>query len=71
MTPFKQNIQHIQDVASKDIVAFGTGASVGSFAVLSDMATLFEQIGMICGGILSILVLGNWLYMHIFKKKNK
>lgn len=64
-------LEQTQQIASKDGVALGTGGGMTAYTILSDAATIAEQIGMICGGILSVLVLGNWLYVHFVKKKKE
>lgn len=73
MEPKQQDlVQKVQMVAAKNEVALGTGGGTLLTVTLADVATLAEQIGLICGGILSFLVLTNWLWVHKpFKKKKK
>lgn len=73
MTPDKQHhyVENMQQIAAKDVVALPTGVGVGGYAFLSEAATIAEQVGMICGGLLSFLILVNWVYVHIIKRKKE
>ena len=63
----QENIMHLQQTVAKTPVALGLGGGASLYTWLETAATVMEQIGMICGGLLAFLVLMNWLYVHLKK----
>jgi hypothetical protein len=54
--------QAAQEVIQAPITGLTVGTSTVGFGVISDLATTAEQIGMIAGCILSVCLLGDWIY---------
>ena len=65
-----QRLEKAQQVVASNVVAGTTGVGTLLGVGLADLAELSHQVGMICGGILSVLVLVNWIYVHVVKRKN-
>ena len=60
-------LARIQQIAANDKVAFSTGSGTTLYAFFADLANWFQALGMIAGGILSVLVLLNWIYVKLIK----
>jgi len=63
------NLDQIQQIAAKPSVALGGSGSAGGYMWLADVASVMQAVGIIASGTLSVLLLGNYIYMKWLKKK--
>jgi len=59
----------VQKIAAKNEVAGSLGGGIFGYLTLNDLATFADQIGSIAGGTLAVLLLCNWIWVHVIRRK--
>lgn len=70
-----ERVQHIQEALAKPVATISTSAGgigiAGAADILATVGSVFQSLGFIAGGTVSMFVLWNYINVNYIKRKTK